>query len=68
MGATSTLSMGQPNCPAGKQMNYKNTESTCHSAGNMQFFEINHAGSYAAHWKYDSITEKLHLSILQYYN
>ena len=49
-------------------MNHKNTENACHSAGNMPFFEINHADSIAALWKYDSITEKEHLSILQYKN
>ena len=49
-----------------KKINHKNAENSNHSAGNMQFFEINHAGSIAAHWKYDSITEKVHLSILQY--
>ena len=47
-------------------MNHKNTDNTCHSAGNMQFFEINYAGSIAAHWKYDSVTGNVHLSILQY--
>ena len=30
-------------------MNHTNSENTCHSAGNMQFFEINNAGSIAAH-------------------
>ena len=43
-----------------------NDENT--STGNMPFFEINHAVSIAAHLKYDSITEKVHLSILQYLN
>ena len=47
-------------------MNHKNNENPFHGAGNMPFFEINHADSIAAHWKYDSIAEKLHLSILQY--
>ena len=47
-------------------MNHKNTENSCHGTGNMQFFEINHAGSNVAHWKYDSITENVHLFILQY--
>ena len=44
----------------------KNTVNTSHGAENMQFFEINHAGSIAAHWKYDSIPEKVHLSILHH--
>ena len=30
-------------------MNHQNTKNTCHGAGNVQFFEINHAGSIAAH-------------------
>ena len=29
--------------------NHKNTENVCHGAGNMPFFEINHAGSIAVH-------------------
>ena len=49
-----------------KKMNHKNTENSCHVAGNMPFFEINRAGSIAVLWKFDSITEKVHLSILQY--
>ena len=47
-------------------MNHKNTENSCHGAGNMPFFKTNHVGSIAAHWKYDLITEKVHLSILKY--
>ena len=34
----------------------------------MQFFEINHSGSIAAHRKYDSLTEKVHQFILKYKN
>ena len=30
-------------------MNHKNTENTWHGAGNIPLFEINHAGSIAAH-------------------
>ena len=30
-------------------MKRKNTENTCFSAGNIKFFEINHAGSIAAY-------------------
>ena len=30
-------------------MNHENTENICQNAGNMQFFEINHAGNIAAH-------------------
>ena len=30
-------------------MNHKNTENSCHGTENMPFFEINHAGSIAAH-------------------
>ena len=40
-------------------MNHKNAEKTCLGAGNMSFFEINHAGIIDTHWKYDSITEKV---------
>ena len=29
-------------------MNHKDTENKCHSAGNVQFFKINHAGA----WQY----------------
>ena len=47
-------------------MNNESTENSCHDAGNMPLFEINHAGSIAAHWKYDSITEKVHLVMLKY--
>ena len=47
-------------------MNQINTENSCHGAGNMTFFEINHAGSIVAHWKYYYITEHVHLSILQH--
>ena len=47
-------------------MNHKNTENSCHGTGSMPFFKINHVGSINEHWKYDSITEKLHLSIWQY--
>ena len=32
-----------------KKMNHKNTKNSCHGAGNMPFFEINHAGSIVAH-------------------
>ena len=39
-----------------KKMNHIDTKNICHGAGNMPFFEINPAGSIAAHWKYDSIT------------
>ena len=33
----------------GKKVNHKNTENSCHGAGNVPFFEINHAGIIAAH-------------------
>ena len=42
-------------------MNHKNNKNSCHDAENMPLFEINHTGSIAAHWKYDSITEKVYL-------
>ena len=47
-------------------MNHKKFENSWHSAGNMLFFKTNHAGSIAAHQKYDSLTEKVHQIILQY--
>ena len=54
-------------------MNHKNIENTCHIAGNMEFFEINEILCNKSCWqyfctlKYDSITEKVHIFILQYY-
>ena len=49
-----------------KRNESKKTENSCHDAGNMPYFETNHAGSIVAHSKYDSIIENVHLSILQY--
>ena len=50
-------------------MNHKNTENSCHGAGNMSFFEVNHAGSIAAHWKYDySKRAPIHIAILKLKN
>ena len=49
-------------------MKHKNNENLCLGPGNMPSFEINHVGSIAALWKYDSIIEKVHMFILQYWN